>query len=139
MYIVILPPGPPGQFSCNVTCPAMPFVSGLSDTCIVQWTRPQTQTASCAPPIMGYTVAITTINPSMDVSASTFAHETTALEPFMFYTASITASDELGMTSTCSVVFITSKEDRKYNFIIILAQIMLIMIIWLVHFLLQVQ
>ena len=114
----------------------MPFVSGQSDKCIVQWTRPQT--ALCAP-ITSYTVAIATGIPGVDVAASTFTRETTALEPFTTYTVSVTATDELGMISTCLVVFTTSREDRKYNFIIILAQVMLITIIWLVHFLLQLQ
>ena len=85
----------------------MPFVSGLSDTCTVQWTRPQT--ASCGP-VTGYTVAITTLNPSVDVAASTFTRETAALEPFTSYTATITAVNNLGMTH-CSYFFSTSQEE----------------------------
>ena len=103
-------PGPPGQFSCSVTCPPMPFIPGLSDRCTVQWTRPQT--ASCSP-ITGYSVAITTVNPSANVTASNFTHKTVALEPFECYTATVTAMNSLGKTS-CSHDFTTSKEERKY-------------------------
>ena len=105
--------GPPGQFSCNVTCPPMPFTAGLSDRCTVQWTRPQT--ASCGP-VTGYNVAITTVTPSIHVTASSFTHETVALEPFNNYTATVTAMNSLGQSS-CFYKFITSKEDRKYYYI----------------------
>ena len=89
----------------------MPFVSGLSDTCIVQWTRPQT--ASCAP-ITGYTVTLTTDNPSVNVTASTFTRETAVLEPFTSYTVTVTAVNDLGMTP-CSYNFRTSQEECEYK------------------------
>ena len=107
----ILPSGPPDRFSCSVTCPPIPFVSRLSDMCIVQWTRPQT--ASCGP-VTGYTVAITTLNPSVHVTASTFSHESAALEPFTSYTATVTAVNDLGM-SPCSYNFSTSQEECEYK------------------------
>ena len=99
--------GPPGQLSCSVTCPPMPFVSGLSDTCVVQWTT--SQTASCAP-ITGYNIALTTLSPSVNVAASAFTLETVALEPFTTYTTAVTAKNDFGMT-LCLSIFITSTEE----------------------------
>ena len=104
----IPPSGPPSQFSCSATCPPMPFVSGLSDTCTVQWTRPQT--ASCAP-IAGYTVTIATVNSSGNIIASTFIYETVDLEPFTNYTVTISAVNSLTDMTPCSYSFTTSKEE----------------------------
>ena len=87
----------------------MPFIPRLSDKCTVQWTRPQI--ASCSP-ITGYNVAITTVNPSANVTVADLTHETVALKPFESYTASITAMNSLG-EAPCSYDFTTSRGDSE--------------------------
>ena len=78
----------------------------MNDKCTVHWARPKT--VSCGS-ITGYNVTIAMASTS--VSAADFMYETAALEPYTSYTATVTAINDVNMTS-CSLDFTTSEQGE---------------------------